>query len=180
MPGLGKPIESQMKPNDHGFTLIEIVIVMVLISIIAATVFTRSITTDELNLLSRAEKIQSHIRYAQSLAMKGNEIWGIECNKIQYWLFKGYLASDVNTAVKLPGEDSDKINLGSSGLIITSAFRVYFDAFGRPYRVYNPNNNLYLTVADFPLTITIESADDTSIRRKFSVTPETGLIDVIQ
>ena len=68
-----------MKPNDHGFTLIEIVIVMVLISIVAATVFTRSITADELNLVSRAEKIQAHIRYAQSMAMKGNDVWGINC-----------------------------------------------------------------------------------------------------
>lgn len=172
-----------MKPNDHGFTLIEIVIVMVLISIVAATVFTRSITNDELNLISRAEKIQSHIRYAQSMAMKTNDVWGIvgtaatETAPAQYWLFN----KNFSTVVKLPGESSDKIDLSVSRVNINT-FPLYFDNFGRPYRRYDPANSIYEAVdnGDHALTITIESTDDTSIKRILSITPETGLIVVIQ
>ena len=176
MPVFGQRIESQMKPNDHGFTLIEIVIVMVLISIVAATVFTRSITTDELNLISRAEKIQSHIRYAQSMAMKSNDVWGINCTGAQYWLFN----KNFSVVVKLPGESSDKIDLSGSGVNIP-AFPLFFDNFGRPYFVY-PVAPVTSAVegAAGSLTIRIESADDTSIRRKLSITPETGLIAVTQ
>ena len=181
MPVFGKRIESHMKPNDHGFTLIEIVIVMVLISIVAATVFTRSITTDELNLISRAEKIQSHIRYAQSMAMKGNDVWGIYCTGTQYWLFNGYLPLNVLTAVKLPGEKSDIIDLGGSGVII-HAFPLFFDNFGRPYLLYDPDPDRAVAVdmGANRLTIRVESTENTSIVRKLSITPETGLIVVTQ
>ena len=173
-----------MKPNAHGFTLIEIVIVMVLISIVAATVFTRSITTDELNLISRAEKVQSHIRYAQSMAMKTNEVWGIWCTGVQYWLFHGFSGTDVDKGVKLPAESSDKIDLSGSGLIIP-AFQLFFDNFGRPYLAYMDHEHNFpigsaVEGAADALTIRIESRDDTSIKRKLSITPETGLIVVTQ
>jgi prepilin-type N-terminal cleavage/methylation domain-containing protein len=169
-----------MKPNNHGFTLIEIVIVMVLISIVAATVFTRSITTDELSLVSRAEKIQSHIRYAQSMAMKTNDVWGINCIGNKYSLFN----KNFSLKVKLPGENSDEIDLSDSDVNIPN-FPLFFDNFGRPYLVYiNPETNFPVTSAvegaPGSLTIRVESADDTSIKRKLSITPETGLIVVTQ
>jgi prepilin-type N-terminal cleavage/methylation domain-containing protein len=172
-----------MKPNDHGFTLIEIVIVMVLISIVAATVFTRSITTDELNLISRAEKIQSHIRYAQSMAMKTNDVWGIvggaatESAPAKYWLFNKNIVSKV----KLPGESRVEIDLSVSGVDINT-FPLYFDNFGRPYRLYDPIQGKYEAVdnGDHALTITIRSLEDPSIVRTLSITPETGLIVVTQ
>lgn len=180
MPVFGQHIESQMKPNDHGFTLIEIVIVMVLISIVAAAVFTRSITTDELNLISRAEKIQAHIRYAQSMAMKTNDIWGINCVNNKYSLFN----KTFSQMVKLPGENSVEIDLDDSGLNIPN-FPLFFDNFGRPYLAYiDPETNFPVTSAvegaPGSLTITIESQEDTSIKRKLSITPETGLIVIIQ
>ena len=80
-----------MKPNHRGFTIVEIIVVMVLVGIIATMAFTRSITTDKLNLVSRADKFQAHIRYAQSMAQKTNDVWGIYCNGSQYWLFNGSL-----------------------------------------------------------------------------------------
>lgn len=165
--------------REHGFTLIEIVVVLVLISIIAATVFTRSITTDEMNLLSRAEKVQNHIRYAQSMALKTNQVWGILSSGPQYWLFNGYKSADVNTGKPLPGEDTDKILLAGVSL---NPFLLYFDHIGRPYKILdydNPAVNQPVTAAN-PLTITITSAEDASIERKLSITPETGLIVVTQ
>ena len=172
MPVFGQRFENQMKPNDHGFTLIEIVIVMVLISIVAATVFTRSITNDKLNLISRAEKIQSHIRYAQSMAIKTNDVWGISCAGNEYWLFN----KTFSAVVKLPGESSDKIDLSGSGVHVPN-FPLFFDNFGRPYFIYD---DVPVTYDENPLTIRIESTEDTSIVRKLSITPETGLIVVTQ
>ena len=79
-----------MKRNNQGFTLVEIVVVLLLISIIAATFFTRSITFPQVNYRGQEEKIQNHIRYAKALAMKRSitdEIWGIICSGSSYWLF---------------------------------------------------------------------------------------------
>ena len=170
-----------MITKEHGFTLIEMVVVLVLISIIAATIFTRSITTDELNLLSRAEKVQNHIRYAQSMALKTNDVWGILSSGPQYWLFNGYRSADVTTGKLLPGENTDKIILTGSGVSLNN-FLLYFDNIGRPYKILNHDNpglNQPVTTAN-PLTITITSEEDVSIKRILSITPETGLIVVTQ
>ena len=170
---------SQMKLNGHGFTLLEIIVVMVLVGIIATVAFTRSISTNKLNLVSRADKIQTHVRYAQSMAMKTNEVWGIFCNGSQYWLFNGYTVPELMTAVKLPGENNSVIELADSGLSIFP-FWVYFDRFGKPYNSYSgPETNSPVSAAS-PKNIIITSTEDASLNRKFSITPETGLIVVTQ
>jgi prepilin-type N-terminal cleavage/methylation domain-containing protein len=179
MPVFGNRIENQMKPSDQGFTLIEIVVVMVLVSIIATVAFTRSITTDKLNLVSRADKIQTHLRYAQSMAMKTNDVWGIFCNGSQYWLFNGYTGPEVMTGIELPGENSNVIDLADSGLAIYP-FWVYFDNFGKPYNSYSGPGTNSPVLTGSPLIITIASTEDASLNRKFSITPETGLIVVTQ
>ena len=168
-----------MKPNDTGFTLIEIIVVMVLVGIITTAAFTRSITTNQLNLVSRADKIQSHVRYAQSMAIKTDDVWGISCEDNRYWLFNGYTTSELMTGIKLPGETSGVINLTGSGLKI-DPFRVYFDKFGKPFSDYSgPNDNTPVTAAS-PKNIVITSTEDASLNRQFSITPETGLIAVTQ
>ena len=169
-----------MKQTEHGFTLVEIVVVMVLISIIAAAVFTRSITTDELNLISRAEKVQAHIRYAQSMAIKKNEVWGIFSNGSQYWLFNGWQPADVMTGIALPGENDNAITLAGSGLHINN-FSLFFDHIGKPYILLDydtPGNTMAVTTLN-PINITITSDEDNTLKRRLSITPETGLIVVI-
>jgi len=169
-----------MKLTEHGFTLVEIVVVMVLISIIAAAVFTRSITTDELNLISRAEKVQAHIRYAQSMAIKKNEVWGIFSNGSQYWLFNGWQPADVMTGIALPGENDNAITLAGSGLHL-NFFSLFFDSLGKPYTLIDqwPPDPLTAVSAANPINITITSDEDNTLNRKLSITPETGLIVVI-
>ena len=165
-----------MVPKEHGFTLIEIVVVMLLISIVSATVFTRSITTVDINLRGRAEKVQNHIRYAQSMALKTNKVWGIASIGPQYWMFSG---NDFNTGIKkLPGEETDKIFLDGSGVDLNNFF-LFFDEFGKPYKIYTDAENNVPVAAGNSLTITITSEEDLSINRKLSITPETGLIVVI-
>jgi len=157
-----------MKRNDRGFTVLEVVVVLVLISIIAAATFTRSITTDQINFLGQADKIISHIRYAQSMAMKRNEVWGIFNTENDYWLFQwtepGYEAN----MKRLPGQETDIISLLDLNLHM-DYFVLYFDGIGKPYEQnrYNP-----LTTE---LGIKIENSDR-SQSKTFYITPETGLI----
>jgi len=157
-----------MDRNNHGFTFIEIIVVLVLMSIIAAGVLIRSINTDEIDLMAQVAKIRNHIRYAQAMAMKRSEIWGIQCTAGDYWLFK----DSTSNRVQLPGEVADTISLAEFAAG-TGDFSVYFDKLGRPYTAYTDETSNTPVSAGDPLTITISDGSNPFI---FSVTPETGLI----
>jgi prepilin-type N-terminal cleavage/methylation domain-containing protein len=59
-----------MYRNRHGFTLIEIIAVLVLMSIVGAGILVRAMNTDHIDLMAQAAKIRNHIRYAQAMALK--------------------------------------------------------------------------------------------------------------
>jgi prepilin-type N-terminal cleavage/methylation domain-containing protein len=162
-----------MTRNNRGFTLIEIVVVMVLISIIAAATFSRSITTDQINFVGQVDKIRQHIRYAQSLAMKGDAIWGIKCFGGRYWLFhyEGSMAH-VNSPIKLPGEELSLIVLTDKGVLM-DAFTLFYNQIGVPYKT---NLTTRVNNTDAKLDINIHAASDGSLLRTLVITPETGLI----
>ena len=156
-----------MNPNNRGFTLVEVTVVVVLIGIIAAVVFARSISTDPINLVGQVDKIRNHIRYAQSMAMKLNEEWVISCDATQYWLSDNTL-----TAVKLPGATTDQISLADLGVSMT-AFAVYFDPLGIPYHSYVDKDNNNPVTPGNPRVITISAGSES---HTLTVTPETGFI----
>ena len=157
-----------MYRNNHGFTFIAIIVVLVLMSIIAAGVMVHSINTDELDMMAQVAKIRNHIRYAQARAMKRNEIWGITCAAGDYWHFK----DSTSNPVQLPGETATTISLADLGVGMGD-FSVYFDKLGRPYTAYTDETSNTPVSAGSPLTITISAGSDSFT---LSVTPETGLI----
>ena len=156
-----------MKRSDKGFTLLEIVVVLVLISIIAAATFSRSITTDQMNFVSQYDKIQNQVRYPQSMAMKRGEWWGFSCDTNNYWIFTGTNATTAVNRRLLPGQQQALISLGDLGITM-DGFTVIFDEYGRPY---SPDWNTLLTT-----NLDVDLTDSGSESRSFTIVPETGLI----
>ena len=56
--------------RSSGFTIVEIIVVLLLMSILAATLLGRSVTTSDLDLNSATDKIRNQLRFAQAEAMK--------------------------------------------------------------------------------------------------------------
>jgi prepilin-type N-terminal cleavage/methylation domain-containing protein len=173
-----------MKRYQHGFTLIEITAVLVLMAIISAYVIGHSIATEQIDLAGQTDKIRNQIRYAQSTAMKrsdADEIWGIKFDPgtDQYWLFFASIPVDAGEPdlaaqqVTFPGEQNKKVSAADFGVDINPlAFPLlFFDRLGKPYTEYvdaTDNDDL-----DNPLTITLSAhGQDRTIR----VIPETGLV----
>ena len=157
----------QINTNNRGFTIIEIVVVLVLISIIAAATFQRSISTDQMNFRSQFDKIQNQMRYPQSIAMKRNEWWGIACDGNDYWIFTG-TKDTVSEQRLLPGQENFQISLADLGVTMTP-FTVIFDSYGIPYLppdLINPMST--------ELTVNLTGSGSQS--GSFSIIPETGLI----
>ncbi len=78
--------------RSSGFTIVEIIVVLLLISILAATVLGRSITSGTIDLNSATDKIRNQLRFAQAEAMKrayaAYPVWGVKSAGTQYWMFR--------------------------------------------------------------------------------------------
>jgi prepilin-type N-terminal cleavage/methylation domain-containing protein len=156
--------------NTRGFTLIEIVVVLVLISIIAAATFSRSISTDQINFASQYDKIQNQVRYPQSMAMKQGKEWGFSCQANHCWAFTGTNKDIVANQRQLPGQKDIKISLADLGVTVSSGdFTVIFDSYGIPY---SPD---WATKLGAELVVTLQESGG-SQTRSFTIVPETGLI----
>ncbi len=143
--------------TSRGFTLIEVVAVLIILGIVSAVAVSRMSNMDDYDLASQVEVVKNHMRYAQSRAMAGSSEWGIHfTSATTYYLFEGVGST---TQISLPGENSATVNLTAknSKLTITvpNPDRVTFDGFGSPG----------------PTPITIATSGDNIV-----VTPNTGFI----
>lgn len=119
--------------GNAGFTMIEVVAVLLILGIIAAVVTIRMSDTATYDLSSQREAVKANLRLAQARAMSTSSSWGINFDSSKtYYLFQG---TGSTTPVQLLGEDTATVNLTTkkSALTITSApLRITFDAYGSP------------------------------------------------
>ena len=74
-----------MNRRNHGFTLIEMLVVVVIIGILASTVVLGFVGSDrEQNLRTEAERLAALIEMARSEAVQRNEEWGVSINQSGY------------------------------------------------------------------------------------------------
>jgi prepilin-type N-terminal cleavage/methylation domain-containing protein len=121
--------------DNKGFTLIEIIAVLIILGIMAAVAVSRMGSNDS-DLIPQADIIKSHLRFAQLKALSDDTSasWGIA--------FPGILGSNSytlkngtsNAAINLPGEDgiSHTFPTGSGITVLSSPLTVNFDSWGSP------------------------------------------------
>lgn len=161
-----------MGKNNRGFTLVEIIAVLIIIGIVAAVAISKTMSTAATSRISQESVIKNHIRFAQSNAMKRGEIWGVKCSGAAYWLFRTNAPDTPANQVVLPNEDTAQVSLAGKSVTMT-AFTVFFDGFGKPYTAYtDATTNTPLAA---PLAITVGSLPAGS-SGTFSIAQETGFI----
>jgi MSHA pilin protein MshC len=153
--------------RSSGFTIVEIIVVLLMISILAATVLGRSVTSTDLDLAAQTDKLRNQLRYAQAQAMKTGytdfPFWGIESNGTEYWLFRRASPSNTDEEIRLPGMASNRVSIADS--ITLDPFKVYFNRMGKPFDETNSAISLAKTI-----NITASQT------RTVSIEPETGFV----
>lgn len=159
---------------NRGFTLVELVLVMLIVSILAISIWPRSPSSESLTLQGRAEQLASDIRYAQTLSMTTGTRHCLMLEPTSGPPYSGYsLRSDAScaTAVDHPGGLTAPVALCLSGTCVTAPALtndfVQFDGLGVPY-----------SASATPLagSAVITISDDGS--RTVTVTPQTGRVVV--
>ena len=163
-----------------GFSLVEVISVLVILGVLAAAVISRYSSTATIDATAQASAIKNSVRFAQSRAMKlgdptdPNTIWGIKAQGGQYWLFKTVSPDDAANLVTLPSESNQKVTVANNRVTITD-FLVFFDSVGRPYTAYTSSTVNTPVGAGNPVTVTVNStAGGAAV--SFTVTPETGFV----
>ncbi len=118
--------------GQGGFTLFEIVMVLLILGIISYFAATRLFSDDVPTQAAELELVKNHLRYAQSRAMNTDSNWGIKFgSSTRYWLFKG---TEENTVIRLPGvESADGVmELKAIQVSLPPGNKIAFDSFGSP------------------------------------------------
>jgi prepilin-type N-terminal cleavage/methylation domain-containing protein len=84
--------------GQRGFTLFEIVMVLLILGVISYFVATRLFSADAPTQNAEMELVKNHLRFAQSRAMNSDKEWGVKfVAPNRYWMFK---AEDGENVVK--------------------------------------------------------------------------------
>lgn len=164
---------------QNGFTLIEVIAVLIILGIISVVVVSGRIDT-EASLYSETEAIETHLRYAQTQAMNRTLpsdptpvlVWGITCDGTSYWLFEGTTANVRVLPDNALGNDN-KVLLATKKVGLSS-FTVFFDGRGVPYSAYTSETSNTPLAAALALTVTPQGKS--SPTRTITITPLTGYI----
>lgn len=152
------------RSDESGFSLIEVIAVLMILGIIATVVMTKN-TNMAADVISSARIIKEHMRYAQAMAMKNGNVWYIQANGSQLWLQR----NGAGTPTLLPGEDGTAVDLNNKYKVSLTMGPLYFDEKGRPYTAYPAT----------PVTATQSftvSATSGSSSVPISIQPDTGFI----
>ncbi|GAB6094420.1 hypothetical protein JCM14469_06720 [Desulfatiferula olefinivorans] len=111
--------------RDGGFTLVEIIAVLLLMGIVAALVVAGGLGLGDTDEGAAADVLKTHLRYAQSRAMNGDRAFGIVFSGGGYSLVRDPAGTAV--PVRLPGESALTVPLPAA-----VSGSVTFDTWGRP------------------------------------------------
>ncbi len=116
--------------DDSGFTLLELLAVIVVLSTISAVAVSRFYFSDS-NLQAQTEAIKVYLRYAQARSMNTESVWGINCAENVLYLYRYDPDTENEIKVLLPGEDGVDVDLAEKGISM-EGFTVSFNSWGKP------------------------------------------------
>ena len=151
-----------------GFTLIEIIAVLLLIGILAVAAVNRN-TVQGAQAIAEADALRSALRYAQARAMADIYTWGVTRSSGAYQLVSDN--PDIASPV-LPGQGSGTRTM-PSGVVLSGASTILFDARGRPVsgNIAAVGGTAAPVAANQTISVTESSKTET-----ITVTPYTGYI----
>lgn len=113
--------------EQKGFTLIEVVCVLLLIGILSAVIVSQTVDFNA-EAIGGREQIKNYLRFSQLLAMKSNTVCGVVFDGSDYWVFR-----NGSTADKITFPHNSGANIPIDPALGTLTETIYFDMWGRPY-----------------------------------------------
>ena len=125
------PRPARWTAGQRGFTIIEVLAVLVIMAVILAVAIERVFDQTPAELGGMEASVRSHLRYARTRSMNSDEIFGGQIiSATTYAIFRN---GNTATRVILPGQpDTGIITLEDGATFTTGATIIGFDQWGRP------------------------------------------------
>ena len=134
--------------NDHGFTLLEIIMVIVIIAILAFVAIQKYSATRSISLATAADMIKSDIRSVQALSMAQHESKTLTFNSTTEYVFP---------TIGEGNKTRDFDNIFDGGISLTSPSTypavITFNSLGEPTAGYG--SPITITTGSTPKTLTV-------------------------
>ncbi|UCV27514.1 GspH/FimT family pseudopilin [Ferribacterium limneticum] len=151
--------EPTNRTSSAGFSLVELVVVIVLLGIIAAVAIPRWQGGSGFEERGLRDQVVAALRYAQKSAVAARRTvcvsFSTSPSKVDFSISSTYGAADCSTGTSLTGPDGTNLSVVASGAstITSSASNFTFDAAGRPSAAAS------ISVSGLPaaLAITVEN-----------------------
>lgn len=155
-----------MRLNTQGFSLVELVVVMIIIAVLAATLLPR--TADQvINVNAQADMIAGEVRYVQSLSMTQGQRYYIQFPSSTTYRF---FAVSGTAAISHPATGTTlAIPLATGITAVMSTSVIAFDGKGIPYT----NTAATTALSGVNAVITLSGGNATAA---VTVFPETGRV----
>ena len=157
--------------KNQGFTMIEMIFVLIVLVIMAAVFMSRYVTPGTNELMIETDGLKTSLRYAQIKAMNDTVDtaplgWGIFANSTSYTLKKNNITATSN----LPGDNSPTHTLATGVTVTVTAggvTTVAFNEWGAP-----------IDASGIPVTgnITLTLTKSGEVAANITVTKNTGFI----
>ena len=159
-------MNKELKGKEHGFTVLELVVIIVIIGVIGFTLTPNTNTQVPIRVAYEARRVLNDIRYTQALSMaSGQRYRWVLASSTSY-----QITNEAGTAITLPNGSttltlSSGVSFGSLTNLPSSL--VAFDSQGVPYT----NSSIPGTALGSTATIPVTSGGQTF---SVSITPTTG------
>lgn len=122
-------IQSRLK-NNGGFTLIEVIAVLIVLIILTAVAVTRGMSIQN-DLIPQADTVKTHLRFAQMKALNDDvNTWSMAFTANSYTL--SCTGSNCpSSTIQLPSESSNTHNFPSD-VTVSPIITITFDSWGSP------------------------------------------------
>lgn len=121
--------------NQRGFTLVELIMVMIIVGILAAFAAPRFFDADIFKSRGFADQMQASLRYAQkvAIAQRRNVCVAMTAGDITLTIASGVASACDTNLISPTGESPYKINTPSAAITLSPVQTFIFDALGKPF-----------------------------------------------